>query len=100
MPAHDRVEPREGAVFLQKKETTTMGAASTSADSNNGHQVTTQLSNRPRRPYSRHGLTVLKRAVKGLGGRVVDRRTALGKALAQWRAELINDLGGPEAVST
>src|SRR5262245_55533943 len=27
-------------------------------------------------------------------------RTALGKALAQWRAELINDLGGPEAVST
>ncbi len=52
------------------------------------------------RTYSKHGLTVLKRAVKGLGGRVIDRRTALGKALAQWRTELINDLGGLGAVST
>jgi hypothetical protein len=52
------------------------------------------------RTYSKHGLTVLRRAVKGLGGRVIDRRTSLGKALAQWRAELINDLGGPGAVST
>jgi hypothetical protein len=43
---------------------------------------------------------VLKGAVKGLGGRVIDRRTTLGKALAQWRTELINDLGGPGAVST
>ena len=52
------------------------------------------------RNYSKHGLTVLKGAVKVLGGRVVDRRTTLGKALAQWRTELINDLGGPGAVST
>jgi len=28
------------------------------------------------------------------------KRTTLGKALAQWRKELIEDLGGPEAVST
>ncbi len=47
-----------------------------------------------------HGLTTLKRAVKNLGGRAIDRRTVVGKALSQWRAELLQDLGGPEAVST
>jgi len=47
-----------------------------------------------------HQLNVLKKAVKSLGGRVIDQRTTLGKALAQWRQELIEDLGGPEAVST
>ena len=41
-----------------------------------------------------HGLSVLKRAVNGLGNRVIDRRTATGKALAKWRADLIQDLGG------
>src|SRR5678816_4577929 len=40
-----------------------------------------------------HGLTVLKRAVNGLGNRVIDKRTATGKALAKWRADLIQDLG-------
>ncbi len=48
----------------------------------------------------RHGLTRLKAAVRGLGGRVVDGRTTLGKALAEWKYELIQDLGGPDAVST
>jgi len=48
----------------------------------------------------RHGLTRLKAAVHGLGGRVVDRRTTLGKTLARWRNELIQDLGGADAVST
>jgi hypothetical protein len=48
----------------------------------------------------RHGLTRLKAAVRGLGSRVVDRRTTLGKALAEWRQELTQDLGGPDAVST
>jgi hypothetical protein len=52
------------------------------------------------RTHSKHGLTVLKKAVKGLGGRVIDQRTTIGKALAQWRTELIGDLGGSEAVST
>jgi len=47
-----------------------------------------------------HGLTTLKRAVKDLGGRLIDRRTRLGRALAHWRAELLNDLGGQETVST
>jgi hypothetical protein len=48
----------------------------------------------------RHGLTRLKAAVRALGDRVIDRRTTLGKALAEWRDELIQDLGGPESVST
>jgi len=62
--------------------------------------IPTQSSKKTARTYSKHGLTRLKAAVKDLGGRVIDRRTALGKALAQWRAELLQDLGGPEAVST
>lgn len=48
----------------------------------------------------KHGLNHLKEAVRRLGGRVVDRRTTLGKTLAQWRAELLRDLGGAEVVST
>jgi hypothetical protein len=48
----------------------------------------------------KHGLTVLKAAVKGLGGRLIDRRTTLGKALAAWRSDLVADLGGAESVST
>ncbi len=52
------------------------------------------------RGYQKHGLTTLKQAVKGLGGRVIDRRTTLGKALAKWRGDLIQDLGGKEAIST
>jgi hypothetical protein len=48
---------------------------------------------------SRHGLNRLRTTVKALGGRVIDRRTALGKTLARWRDDLLVDLGGPEAVS-
>ena len=53
----------------------------------------------PGRP-PKHGLIALKRAVRTLGGRVIDRRTTLGKALAQWRGDLIADLGGRDAVTT
>ncbi len=49
---------------------------------------------------SKHGLTTLKQAVRGLGGRVIDKRTTLGKALAKWRTDLIQDLGGRDAIST
>jgi hypothetical protein len=38
--------------------------------------------------------------VKELGGRGIDRRTTLGRALAGWRGDLIRDLGGPENIST
>jgi len=55
---------------------------------------------KPRRGYQKHGLTALKSAVNKLGGRVIDRRTTLGKALDAWRSELIEDLGGEGAVST
>jgi hypothetical protein len=50
--------------------------------------------------HSLHGLHTLKRAVKELGRRAIDGRTALGKALTRWRQELIADLGGPDVVST
>lgn len=47
-----------------------------------------------RREYRKHGLTVLKRAVNSLGNRAIDKRTATGRALAKWRQDLIQDLGG------
>lgn len=49
---------------------------------------------RERRTYSRHGLVKLRAAVRGLGPRVVDRRTTLGRQLAAWKADLVRDLGG------
>ena len=45
------------------------------------------------RPLVR-GLVTLKRAVRELGGRVIDGRTSVGKQLAAWRANLLCDLGG------
>ena len=51
-------------------------------------------------PRQTHGTCTLKRAVKDLGSRAIDRRTATGRALAAWRTELLDDLGGIEAVST
>jgi hypothetical protein len=45
-------------------------------------------------------LRFLKGVLRRLGGRAVDRRTHLGKALAHWRASLISDLGGARAIST
>ena len=50
--------------------------------------------NTSRRPYRMHGFTVLKRAVNTVGNRLIDRRTVTGKALAKWRKDLIQDLGG------
>ena len=41
-----------------------------------------------------HGYTVLKRAINGIGNRLIDRRTITGRALAKWRVDLIQDLGG------
>lgn len=49
---------------------------------------------------SKHRLSTMKRAVRELGDRAIDGRTSVAKALSQWRAELINDLGGREAIST
>src|SRR5689334_15753626 len=48
----------------------------------------------------KHGHHALKRAVSALRSRAIDRRTALGRALAAWRSELLADLGGVDNVST
>ena len=55
---------------------------------------------RSSRTYSKHGLVTLKQAVNGLGGRVIDKRTTLGKSLTKWRADLIADLGGADDFGT
>jgi len=52
-----------------------------------------------RRNY-RHGLSRMKKAVSRLGSRAIDGRYRVSKALAQWRNELIQDLGGEESIST
>ena len=50
--------------------------------------------------YKTHGLTTLKKAVKELGGRAIDKRTSIGRALEQWRMDLVHDLGGMDGTST
>jgi hypothetical protein len=50
-------------------------------------------------PTQTHAYRPLKRAVRVLGTRAVDRRTRIGKALDAWRADLIADLGGLEELS-
>jgi hypothetical protein len=56
--------------------------------------------NRPKR-YQRHGVHTLQKAVRTLGSRALpSKSTALGRALHEWRAALVADLGGEDAVST
>jgi hypothetical protein len=52
-----------------------------------------------RRPYSRHGLNALKARLKLRGLHAIDRRSAAARALAAWRRELVEDLGGESAIS-
>src|SRR5262245_51425846 len=54
---------------------------------------------RRRRSYKRHGFYTLKTTLRALGPRVIDRRTSIGKALAEWRDVLVRDLGGASALS-
>jgi hypothetical protein len=51
------------------------------------------------RPYVKSGLYSLKRRlqVQGLAG--IDRRSRAARALAAWRAELEDDLGGHETIT-
>ena len=60
----------------------------------------TESSQNPNPRNTKHGLTLMKRALKEHGTRAIDRRTSLGKALDRWRDELVSDLGGHEQVST
>ena len=46
-----------------------------------------------------HGFRRLKNAVKQLGGRAIDQRTSVGKALTEFKRLLISDLGGDAALS-
>lgn len=46
-----------------------------------------------------HGLNTLKRAVKELGSRTIDKRTKYGRALYVWRGQLIDDMGGEHTVT-
>lgn len=52
------------------------------------------------RGYQRSGFYTLKATLRALGPRVIDKRTALGKQLAEWRDALVRDLGGADALST
>src|SRR6266446_185189 len=53
------------------------------------------------RPYQRSGVYALKNAVAKLGSRALPtKRTALGRALHEWRVALIGDLGGDDAITT
>lgn len=47
-----------------------------------------------------HGIGLMKRALSALGSRAIDRRSKVGKALSQWRVDLVNDLGGLQEIST
>src|SRR6516165_1444158 len=48
----------------------------------------------------KHGLNSLKKAWSQLGNRALDGRSPAAIAIRRWRAELIADLGGADAIST
>ena len=61
-------------------------------------------SRRGARGRQHHGLTLLKRAVAQLGPRPLDQaldpNSPMGRALAEWRRDLTDDLGGAESITT
>lgn len=54
---------------------------------------------KPRQKRPRHGLNSLKARVSLRGLAAIDRRSAAGRALVQWRSQLVRDLGGADAIS-
>ena len=52
------------------------------------------------REYRKTGLFTLKRALIDLGSRAIDGRSSVGVALRKWKADLIQDLGGADLIST
>src|SRR5215831_16049033 len=68
--------------------------------SRRGCVMPTQPGQTGKRTYSTHGLNTLRKAVRILGGRAIDRRTAIGRALEDWRHSILDDLGGMDATST
>ena len=53
-----------------------------------------------KRPYSKHRLARQKAAFHKRGVHALDGRTKAARDLLRWRAELVADLGGEEAIST
>ncbi len=53
-----------------------------------------------KRPYSKHGLARQKAAFNKRGVHALDGRTKAARELLRWRAGLVADLGGEEAIST
>jgi hypothetical protein len=60
----------------------------------------TEATKKPKRYCTKREVTTLKKAVRVLGGRAIDRRTALGRALKDWRHSIIQDPGGVNQTST
>lgn len=52
------------------------------------------------REYRKTGLFTLRRALIDLGSRAIDGRSSVGVALRKWKADLIQDLGGEDSIST
>jgi hypothetical protein len=50
-------------------------------------------------PRKTHGVHGLKRAIKTLGARSIDRRTTVGRHHAEWRGNLIDALGGVQELT-
>ena len=55
---------------------------------------------RTKRAYTRHGLSATKAQVKLRGLTTIDRRTAAAQDFAQFKQDLLADLGGEENVTT
>jgi hypothetical protein len=54
-------------------------------------------------PNKTHSMALLKRTIDEVasrGGRIIDARTRVGRAMLAWRAELVQDLGGQGQLST
>jgi len=47
-----------------------------------------------------HALFSMKRLLKERGMAAIDGRSAVGRALSQWRSDLVRDLGGEDTIST
>jgi len=52
------------------------------------------------REYQKTGLFTLKRSLIDLGSRAIDGRSSVGVALRRWKADLAQDLGGDDSIST
>lgn len=62
-----------------------------SANAGESAHATNRTYDRQKRPYTKHGLTTLKRAVRELGGRAIDATTKVGRALLQWSCSTKHD---------